>query len=75
MVSGKRSVEKMPVKMKKANISRLEGNIVQMIFVGERDEKTYICFTNLLVPPMLIRCAKPTCATMAPSLPLAAEIP
>jgi hypothetical protein len=47
----------------------LEGNDVD----GERD--TYICLTKAFVPPIFFNCANPTCATIAPSLPDAAEIP
>ena len=47
-VSGKRSVEKIPVIMKKANNSRLKGNNVQIIF-GRRKKKSDIHVLHELV--------------------------
>ena len=71
-------VEPIPVNMKKENISRLESKqFIQMKIHDSRGEKikTDICLTKLFVPPILTIRAKPTCATIAPSLPLAAEMP
>lgn len=73
-VSGSRSVEKIPVSMKNAKISKLarRQSLRAQLF---NDDHTHMCFTNLLVPPIFTILAKPTCATMAPVFPLAAEIP
>ena len=56
IVSGNSKVEKTPVNMKSAKISRIWGR-------------------NLPVPPILMSREKPTCAMIAPSFPLAAQIP
>ena len=73
------SVEPIPVAMKRAKISRLKADNRQYRCHGKGGGmNTYICFTNAFLPgapPISLNLWKPTCATIAPSLPLAAEIP
>ena len=49
----------------------IEAQITHM----KKAKSSMMCFRNLPLPPMLINRAKPTWATMAPSLPEAAQIP
>ena len=75
MVSGRRRVEKIPVSMKNANISRLERAAMRNSHGRGKRHKMYMCPMNLFVPPMFLRRWNPTWAMTAPNFPLAAEMP
>lgn len=51
------------------------SNVEKMPVSIKNAKISMMCCTNLLFPPMSISWPKPSCATIAPSLPDAAEIP
>lgn len=77
-VSGMRNVEKMPVNMKNAKISRLRNRTRPAVSYWQpitTRESTHMWSRNLPGPPTSLSHWKVSCAMTAPSFPLAAEMP